>query len=199
MSWSDRFAVIDHFKPTDDQITTTFGLTQDELDTARQMRSAGTFMANPNLDVMKYQHVFTATAAPKVAPTAVVSGSVSSASVSAPTQHTTMTMTAPKQPTKQGNATSYSKPESATKKAKVPQKRGRKGDKIANALSAVPTTQVPAEEFSKQHNVSLAVLRQSKRFLDQMSPEQRAAIGKINVRQDKATHTLMIWREPTPS
>lgn len=198
MSWSDRFAVIDHFKPSDAQILTTFGLTQDELDTARLMRDAGTFEANPTLDVIKFQHVFVANAMQTpVAP-------ISSVSVNQPLSHVGTTITVPtvalpKTSTKQGSATSYVKPETATKKVKAPQKRGRKGDKIVTALQAVPTERVSVEEFCKQHGVSLAVLRQSKRFLEQMTAEQRAAIGKINVRQDKESRTLMIWRDPNPS
>jgi hypothetical protein len=46
-----------------------------------------------------------------------------------------------------------------------------------------------------QHGVSLAVLRQSKRFLAKLDPAIVATIGRINVRQDKATKQLMIWRD----
>lgn len=92
-------------------------------------------------------------------------------------------------------ATVHARPESATKRTKVPQKRGRKGNKIATALLAIPTTPVDVETFQKSHSVSLAVLRQSKRFLAKLPADEAAKIGKINVRKDKTTKALMIWRE----
>jgi hypothetical protein len=98
---------------------------------------------------------------------------------------------------KQGTATVHAAPESATKRTKVPQKRGRKGEKITVALQSVPTTPVTVESFIQRHQVSLAVLRQSKRFLEKMEPATATAIGTIHVRQNKATKQLEIWREPT--
>lgn len=174
MSWPDRFALIQHYTPTDSQVCATFGLSQDELDTARSLQAAGTFRASTNLDVAKYANVFTTDgSAPvsTVAPTIAKSGKTGK------------------------GATTFTKPESSTKKVKVPQKRGRKGDKIAVALAAVPMTQTPVETFITQHGVSLAVLRQSKRFLAKLDPAVAATIGRINVRQDKTTKQLMIWRD----
>lgn len=178
MSWADRFAVIDHYKPTDAQILSAFNLKQDDLDVARELRKAGTFAANATLDVAKYANIFSADGA-------------------APTATSTPTVAVPgaSKPAKTGTATTHAKPESATKRVKVPQKRGRKGDKIARALASVPTAQTPVTTFMQQHGVSLAVLRQSKRFIEKLSAEQQKSIGKINVRQDKATKQLMIWRE----
>jgi hypothetical protein len=175
MSWPDRFALIQHYKPTDPQVCSTFGLSQDELDTARSLRDAGTFRASTNLDVAKYANVFTTDGSAPVATVAptIIKGSGRSSK----------------------GATTFTKPESSTKKVKVPQKRGRKGDKIAIALAAVPMTQTPVETFILQHGVSLAVLRQSKRFLAKLDPAIVATIGRINVRQDKATKQLMIWRD----
>lgn len=168
ISWSDRFALMDHFKPSDEQACAAFGLTKDELDTARSMAAAGTFRATPNLDITRYAHVFTADGSAPVASIPATPG---------PTN------------------TTFAKPESATKRVKVPQKRGRKGDKIAIALQAVPMTAVPVDQFIAQHGISLAVLRQSKRFLSKLDPAVAAQIGKVNVRQDKATKQLVIWRE----
>lgn len=167
LSWSERFALIDHFQPTDSQICSVFNLTQAELDTARQLRSAGTFVSTSDIDVNKYADLFSNT----VAHTSSVSFSN----------------------TKKSTATVHTRPE-VTKKT-TPQKRGRKGDKIARALQSVPQTPVPVTEFIKQHNVSLAVLRQSKRFLATLDSDVAKAIGKINVRQDKTSKQLMIWRE----
>lgn len=173
MSWADRFAMIDHYNPTDVQICTAFGLSQDELDTARTLRMAGSFRASQNLDVQKYANVFSGESSVQVA---------------------TAVNTTPG--TKVGGATTHAMPETATKRVRPPQKRGRKGDKISKALLAVPTTQTPVEDFMAEYGVSLAVLRQSKRFIEKLSSDEQATIGRINVRQDKNTKTLMIWREP---
>lgn len=173
MSWNDRFALINHYNPADDAICAAFGVDKSELDTARGLLATGSFAANPQLDVNKYSNVFASTGG--VVPTAGTKGS-------APVG-------------KKVSATVHAKPESATKKAKVPQKRGRKGDKIHRALQAVTTTPVAVDSFLKQYGVSLAVLRQSKRFLEKMDPTVAKKIGKINVRQDKSSKQLMIWRE----
>jgi hypothetical protein len=89
------------------------------------------------------------------------------------------------------------RPETATKKVvvKVNQKRGRKGNKITSAFLAVTNEPIAVDRFVMQHGVSLAVLRQSKRFIEQMSEEDVAKVGKIVVKQNKETKTLMIWRE----
>jgi hypothetical protein len=174
LSWGDRFALIDHYKPSDAAACAAFKLTQDELDTARQLRTQGMFHANANLDTSKYASMFTATPTSVVVPTVVTT--------TAPTQSTINT------------ATVHTRPESASRKAKEPQKRGRKGDKITKALQAVPTTPVDVNDFMKEHGVSLAVLRQSKRFIEKMESTVATAIGTVHVRQDKQTKTLKIWR-----
>jgi viroplasmin and RNaseH domain-containing protein len=92
-------------------------------------------------------------------------------------------------------ATTHAKPETATKKVKEPQKRGRKGDKITVALTAIPLVPVSVDSFINQYGVSLAVLRQSKRFIAKLDTATQASIGQVNVRQDKTTKQLMIWRE----
>ena len=181
MSWGDRFAVIDHFTPADSQACTAFGVTQDELDTARTLRAAGTFVATANLDVSKYSNAFVTSDIPTTQPTR---GTVHMNTVTKSPTATTHTMP---------DATT--KPETASKPVKQPQKRGRKGDKILKALQSVPTTQMPVDTFIQQYGVSLAVLRQAKRFVAGLDPAQAQTIGKINVRQDKTTKKLMIWRE----
>jgi hypothetical protein len=180
MSWNDRFALINHYKPTDEQIYAAFNVDSNELNTARSLLAQGTFIANPQIDVAKFSDIF-------AAPTA------SAATVA--TTATKPAVKATKPAGKKSGATVHAKPESATKKAKVPQKRGRKGDKIQRALQAVTTTPVSVDSFIKQYGVSLAVLRQSKRFLEKMDTTVSKKIGKINVRQDKSSKQLMIWRE----
>ena len=169
LSWQDRFALMQHYNPTDEQVCTAFGLTPAELDTARHLLASGMFKASTKLDVTQYAGVFT--------------GDTS--------------MLAPSTSPKVGRSTTFTRPESATRAPRIPQKRGRKGDKIQQALMAVPTVQVPVETFMLEHGVSLAVLRQSKRFLQKLDPAVVKQIGRINVRQDKGSRQLMIWRETT--
>ena len=166
LSWADRLALIDHYAPTDDAICRAFNLTPNELSTARNLRSQGTFVANPNFDVGRYSTLFDQTSAPAVPLVARTA--------------------------KIGGATMHTRPESATKQPHVPQKRGRKGTKIIDALRAVPTVAVPVLQFSQEHGVSVAVLRQAKRFIE--GAPDAAQIGTIVVKQDKASKELMIWR-----
>jgi hypothetical protein len=169
LAWSDRFALIDAYQPSDTAIMETFNLSTDELATARQLRASGTFSASKTLDVASYGGIFAADTTTK------------EAIVSTPT-------------TKNIASTAHSKPESASKKVKVPQKRGRKGDKIAIALMSATETPVPVTDFMAKHGVSLAVLRQAKRFIEKMDADTQTKIGKVNVKQDKVTKTLMIWK-----
>lgn len=168
ISWSDRFALIDHYAPPDTAICAAFNLTQAELDTARNLRAQGTFVANANLDVSKFSSMFTAPSTPAV-------------------QHVL--------PTKTATATVHARPESAAKQPKVPQKRGRKGNKITTALQAVTTTPMLVDTFIQQHGVSLAVLRQAKRFVEALPATEASVIGTVHVRQDRATKQLMIWKD----
>lgn len=185
LSWNERFALIDHYSPSDEQVCAVFGLSKDELATARDLRAAGTFSSSPSFDATPYAEVFTS---------AVVPAATSTPTPVAPVVPVVVKAN-PTVSTKPVVATTHARPETATRRIKEPQKRGRKGDKITRALSAVPTTPVPVESFITEYGVSLAVLRQSKRFIAAMDAVTAATIGKVNVRQDKATHQLMIWRE----
>ena len=201
LSWGDRFALIDHYNPTDNQVCSAFGLTQDELDTARSLRDAGTFAATLHFDCGQHATIFSsADNMPTMATIPVPVGGIASP---VPPAVVAPRVSAPKQPTekttqpthRQPTATVHTKPETASRRVKEPQKRGRKGDKISKAFAAVPMTQIPVDAFIVEHGVSLAVLRQSKRFLAAMEPAVAQSIGRINVRQDKDTKQLMIWRE----
>jgi len=162
MTWNQRFAIIDAHKPSDEQICSAFGIQQNELDTARQLRNAGQFIPSTDIDVDAYATMFTT-----------------------PTTGATST----KRPTK---TASTDKPITATKKTKEPKKRGRKGDKIKNAFSSIPTDPIPAEPFAKQHDVSLTVLRQSKRF-DTVTDGGKVHVKKVA--QADGTKVLSIWRD----
>lgn len=176
LSWADRFALIDAYNPSPASICAAFNLTPTELSTACALRDAGTFRPNQKLDITKYQGIFPIV---EESPITAIPVSVS-----------------PK-PKKATTTTHIQPPETASKQThvKVPQKRGRKGNKITNALFAVTTTPVPVDQFVKEHGVSVAVLRQAKRFIEKLPPEDVHKIGKVIVKQDKDTKTLMIWRE----
>lgn len=181
LSWNDRFALIDHYSPSDQHVCVAFGVSADELSTARELRDAGTFTPTADFSFDGYDDVFNVVIPEQ------------------PQTHIPIIQTQVVTPLVRPQATVHSRPETATKRQKVPQKRGRKGDKITKALLAVPTTPVPVDQFSQTHGVSLAVLRQSKRFMEGMDASTVATIGKVNVRQDKNTKRLMIWRDVVES
>lgn len=84
--------------------------------------------------------------------------------------------------------TTTSKPQTASKKPKELKKRGRKGSNILDAFKAVPSTPIPVEEFAQKQGVSVAVLRQAKRF------DTTGIDGRVHVKKDKDSKTLVIWR-----
>lgn len=171
LSWNDRLTLINHYKPSDAVATQAFGISQSELDVARTQLKAGVFSLSDDLDVESYGHLFASATLP---------GGDSE------------TVTSTKSPTRRSGSTSTAKgvaPETATKTVREAKKRGRKGDKILKAFTSIPATPVAAEEFAKSHGVSIAVLRQSKRF------DTTKTAGTVRVKKDKGTKTLMIWRE----
>jgi hypothetical protein len=95
------------------------------------------------------------------------------------------------------NLSIHELPQTATKRTihTTPRKRGRKGTKIISALRLVPETPVLVDDFSKQHDISVAVLRQAKRFISALPVEESSEFGSIIVKQDKQTKQLMIWKE----
>jgi len=159
LNWNDRIALIEHYTPDDSTICQTFEVTKNELEAARQLRNNGTLIPTPNLDYNSYKTLFNVTSTTK------------------PAQNKSTTTTV------------LAEPETASRKVKTPQKRGRKGDKIIKAFELVPETPVDAEQFAQEHSVSLAVLRQSKRF------DKSDMDGNVKVKKDKGSGRLMIWRE----
>jgi len=71
---------------------------------------------------------------------------------------------------------------------KVKKRPGRPGKNIINAFWSVPSEPTDAIEFAKKSEVSLSVLRQSKRF------DKTNLSGKVHVRKNK-DGLLMIWRD----
>lgn len=84
-------------------------------------------------------------------------------------------------------ATSHKAASTVGADGEAPKKRGRKGDKITKAFQAITSSPIVADQFTKQHNISLAVLRQSKRF------DKSGIPGTIHVK--KREGALMVWRE----
>lgn len=163
LSWNDRLALINAYKPSDAVICSALSITQDELHTARGMEANGHFVATKDLDVSAYSDLFKedSISVPKTS----IDGTDS---ISVPT--------------------SSQPPATATKTVTLPKKRGRKGDNILKAFSAIPETPTGALPFATQHSVSLAVLRQALRF-------DKTDLGKVRVKKDKISKELMIWRE----
>lgn len=173
LNWSEQFALIDRYNPSDEQVTRAFGVTQAELNTARALRAAGTISASKELDTASYGDVFTA-------------GESSDTTTSTKSG---VTKLGPKTVSKTVTKT----PETATKRVVAPKKRGRKGTKIQEAFKSIPASPVAVEEFAKRYGVSIPVLRQSKRF--DTSPD----LGEVRVKVAKETGKLMIWREASAS
>lgn len=86
------------------------------------------------------------------------------------------------------NPTNKNADKSASKIIRPPKKRGKKGDKIVKAFESIGTTPVEVQTVMDTYKVSLAVLRQSKRF-------DPTNLGTVHVKQDKETSKLVIWRD----
>ena len=58
LSWGERFGLIDTYKPTDEAACATFGVSADELETARELRAEGNFAIPAEFDADTYGDVF---------------------------------------------------------------------------------------------------------------------------------------------
>lgn len=164
LGWAERFAVIDALEPTDEQIQTAFDIDADELATARELRDAGQF-AEIDIDTLNID-LDALTAAFDVA-TATVE------------DVTTAATEEEEEPTVA--------PTTATAPVRTPKKRGRKGNKVALAFAAVPTTPVDVQAFAIEHNVSIHCLRQGARF------DKTGLPGKVRVK--KIDGVLSVYRD----
>lgn len=178
MNWNDRFALIDHYNPSVDQICATFNLSPDEYAIAIRMREAGTFKNKTTVCPANYAGIFECTLpAPDIRTLAVTRNPLYAELIE---RHKTADAAGPVR----------------TNTPKMVVRRGRKGDKIVRAFLAVPTEPVPVEQFVRNHPVSVSVLRQARRFVGQLDEKTRNEIGHVYVRQDSNSKVLMIWREP---
>lgn len=168
LNWPGRLALLKAYSPSDADACRVLGVSKDELKTARDLEQVGTLVADSTLDTSGYRELFAQPSAGIVNP---------------------KTRTAPDSVVRDDSK--KQPPMSATKKVPAPKKRGRKGDRIARAFAAIPSEPVNVEDFrnSLDDTVSVAVLRQSKRFDDS------GVAGSVRVKKDKASGNLMIWRE----
>jgi glycine cleavage system protein P-like pyridoxal-binding family len=176
MSWNDMFALMDHHRLTDEQSCLVFNVTLSKLNMAKQLRSVGTFAPTYPFDYTVYQELMVE--------------AIAYADKQLTTQQTVVQLP----------STTKELPLTATRKVKVkvPKKRGRQSNRIVTALFAVPNEPTPIEQFAIQQEVSIAVLRQSTRFMEHLSPEDVQKIGKIQIKKVKPHNQLMIWREDLP-
>lgn len=81
----------------------------------------------------------------------------------------------------------------ASKPRKIPQKRGRKGNKIETAFKELPNTPVDINDYAKQYGISVHILKQHYRFDTVGLP------GIVCVRKTKTNNEnkLMVWRQIT--
>ena len=169
LSWSDRFGIlakaIGHYPDiTESDICEIFRVDVDELSIARECLNDGVFKSNLTIDADFYLPYFRG----EVPEFAQVDARV---------------RTLPEIVSKAID------PADRQLFANRPKPRtGRRGNNISRAFAAIPHEAVPAEEFAKKHRVSMAVLRQYKRF-------DKLHTGQVNVRKDKESGLIMIWRE----
>lgn len=168
LSWSDRFSIIAAAKVelpeiTEEDILKVFAVDKDEFEMANDCLADGTFKLNTRIDAAFYIPFFRGETPefPEVEQRVRTLPEIVSKAID---------------------------PENRPLFASKPQKRsGRKGNNITRAFAAIPNTPVPAEEFATKNRVSMAVLRQYKRF-------DKENTGQVNVRKDKETGIIMIWR-----
>lgn len=179
--WNERFALIQKYNPTDHEITQAFGIKEAELNTARELLRVGTLVVKKDMDFDAYGNPFENLGQQETVTSTVVATkkfaripSVTSTAINSLGQFSPETATKRK-------ATTTSSLSSG--------RRGRKGDKIAKAFQAVPSTPTPIQTFAKQHNISVPVLRQSKRF------DLNTELGNVRVKMNKESGILEIWRE----
>lgn len=144
LSWGQRFSLIDAYHLSAAVACETMGVTEDELNTALELKDKGIFKIDNVMDTAPFGELFGAEPAARK-------------------------IVKPSGP--------------STKRLAEPKKRGRKGDKITNAFLAVPVTPTPIEDFMSTHGVSLAVLRQAKRFdttdLAEVRPVRVKKVGGV--------------------
>lgn len=163
LSWADRFGIMAKMetKPSDEDICRVFKVSPDELSSARQCLSEGVFRVNAHVNHEFYELFFKGQT-PEF-PKAV--------------QRTRVLPLPPDNEERRLFASQN----------KTVRPRGRKSNNIDLAFKAIPSTPTDVEKFAEKNRVSVAVLRQHKRF-DKYP-------GTVYVRKNKDTGVTEVWRE----
>lgn len=163
LSWADRFGIIAKMEeqPTDADVCRVFKVSQDELDTARQCLNEGIFRINTNVNHQFYELFFKGETPefPKTVQRVRV--------LPLPVDNEERRLFASQN--------------------KVVRPRGRKSNNIDLAFKSIPTAPMDVNTFIEKYRISLAVLRQHKRF-DKYP-------GTVFVRKNKETGVTEVWRE----
>ena len=172
-SWGQRLALINAYTPSDGVACTALGVSIDELETARGLQQCGTISLDDSV-VATNKNIFEG-----------VKATASLTRISAPVRTPVSDSI---QPVKKIPSVTGAPPATSNKPERAPKKRGRTGSKIARAFAAIPSEPTDADKFATANGVSLAVLRQSKRF-------DKNGSGLVRVRKDREAGVLMVWRE----
>ena len=180
LSWGQRFALIDYYKLDDDKVCTVFKVAQRDLDAARSLVERHMITVDHSFPVAAFRNVFDDSA--DEPPVKTLPRSTGFASLvgqllgEAPNVQKTGTP---------GRVHKISGTSNST--GTQPKTRGRRGTRIAEAFLAIPTEPVSLDAFLATHNVSVNVLRQSRRF-------DTTGRGPVNIKKIDGQH--MIWRAP---
>lgn len=163
LSWADRFGIVDSMeeRPSDADICRVFKVTEIDLTTARELLNRGVLRTNPRINTEFYSLFFKGET-PEFPKT---------------TQRVRVLPLPPDNEERRLFASQN----------KTVRPRGRKSNNIDLAFKAIPTTPCDVEKFAEKHRVSVAVLRQHKRF-DKCD-------GTVFVRKNKETGITEVWRE----
>lgn len=167
--WPQTLCLIEHFQLSDELSHKLLGTTAEGLAEARLLQQSGAFADPVGFNPAKHHSEVFGTIRKHIK-----------------TDAKAATKSEVRSPTKRV-ATKGSVP--------TPRPTGSNG-KIATAFKLVPEDPVLASEFCIANDISLAVLRQSRRFISSMDEDVQEQIGTIFVRQDKVTKELMVWRTP---
>lgn len=168
LSWADRFGILENLTipVTDEDICRVFQVNTQELTVARELRSDGVLRTNPRINHAFYELFFKG----------------ETPEFPAATQRVRVLPTPPDMEERRLYASQN----------KVERPKGRKSNNIDMAFRAIPTVATDVEAFANKNRVSIAVLRQHKRF-DKYP-------GTVFVRKNKQTGVTEIWREmPDPA
>lgn len=163
LSWADRFGIVKSMdeSPTDADICRVFKVTETELVTARELLDKGILRTNPRVNTEFYSLFFKGQT-PEFPKTV---------------QRVRVLPLPPDNEERRLFASQN----------KTVRPRGRKSNNIDLAFKAIPTEACDVEKFADKHRVSVAVLRQHKRF-DKYP-------GTVFVRKNKETGITEVWRE----